>query len=65
MTRGLGRFDTPQFGMREAQIICDLIEQGRRDEADERLRQYVHTGVTPTELFETGMALQRQIDGAG
>lgn len=60
MPRGLERFVTPQFDREEAQAIVDMINEGRRGEADELLRHYVHSGVAPTELFEAAMNLARQ-----
>jgi len=51
------------WGLTEAAAIYDLIVGGHRDVADEQLRHYVHGGVTPTELFETAMALADQRAG--
>ena len=56
------RLGVPVFGLDEAQTIVDMIADGRRQEADDLLRHYVHQGVPPTELFEAAMALARQGD---
>lgn len=63
MAQGLARFSTPEFGLVQATEIRDMIAAGRRAEADELLRQYVHRGVAPTELFTVAMALA--LEGGG
>jgi len=61
------RADMPRsastWGLTEAAAIYDLIAAGHREAADDQLRHYVHGGVTPTELFETAMALADQRAG--